>query len=260
MNMRMLTRYAGMALALLLCVACGSTHEQLLKSRVLRVGVSPDYPPIIYKTGPEMRGVEAELAAYVGAKLPATVQFVEMPFADLIPRLKKGEIDVIMSGMSESDLRKVDVRFVAPYMTIGQMAMVRAEDAARYATPTNLYAQKCRIGCLPGTTGELFLKENVPQAERIACKDPDEAVVALKERKIDVFVDDAPFVLVAVKDRQLAAVPWLLTDEHLAWAVSKDKAYDHLYDRLNTIALRAKQRGDIRRIVNQYFEINVRVK
>lgn len=251
----------GMVLCALLLAGCGTTREQVLKNRVLRVGVFADYPPIIFKSSGTVCGVEADLAAYAAAQLPASVTFVEMPFNDLIPRLKKGEIDVIMSGMSDADARMADVRFVPPYMSIGQMALVRAADAARFAVATNLYNAQPRVGCLAGTTGELFVRQHMPRATCVVFDDPATGVVALAASAIDVFIDDAPFVLHAAQTQpQLATVPWLLTDEHLAWAVPKDPAYDYLYKQLTLIVLRGKQRGDVRHILNRYFDIQVRVK
>jgi len=247
--------------ALFLLAACGTPREQLLKNRVLRVGVCPDYPPIVFSSNGLIAGVEADLAAYVAASLPATVKFVEMPFDDLIPRLTKGDIDVIMSGMSDADIRKSDVRFVTPYMSIGQMALVRAADAARYGVASNLYQARIKAGCLAGTTGEQFVRLHMATADCVPFKQPGEAVASLAAGSIDIVIDDAPFVLQTVKDHaDLAALPWLLTDEHLAWAVPKTKEYDYLYVELDRIVLRGKQRGDIRRILNAYFEVNVRVK
>ena len=36
--------------------------------------------------------------------------------------------------------------------------------------------------------------------------------------------------------------------------------YDYLYDQLNLLSQRAKQRGDLQRIIRQYFVIEVRAK
>ncbi len=92
-------------------------------------------------------------------------------------------------------------------------------------------------------------------------KNAKEGLAALKSGKIDAFVDDAPFVLKAVDDnKDLSALPWLLSNDRLAWAMSKEKSYDYLYYRLNRIVNHARQNGDLRRILNKYFEIQVKVK
>jgi ABC-type amino acid transport substrate-binding protein len=42
--------------------------------------------------------------------------------------------------------------------------------------------------------------------------------------------------------------------------VPKDAAYDGLYDQLDKIVAKARRDGELRKIMNQYFEITVRAK
>jgi len=227
----------------------------------LRVGVAPDYPPVIYKQDGKLCGIEADLATYAGAKLACPVQFVEMPFEELVPCLERGEIDVIMSGLSNTDARREVVRFTVPYLHIGQMALLRSADAARMTTAGALTTFAGRAGCLRGTTGEMYVKENMPQAEGVAFADAPAAIAALRANQIDVLIDDGPYVLYAVKEYpELQALPWQLTDESLAWAVSKQPRGDFLYEKLNRVLLHARQNGDLRKTINAYLDIQVRAR
>src|SRR5215467_12367437 len=83
----------------------------LLKSQ-LRVGISPDYPPLAFK---DVRfglvGIEVELANQLGKQMGKQIQFVEMPFPDLINALLEQKIDIIMSGMSVTTDRVKLVNF-----------------------------------------------------------------------------------------------------------------------------------------------------
>jgi len=227
---------------------------------VLRVGVCPDYPPVIYKKGDKICGIEADLAKYIGEKLDAKITFIKMSFNDLIPALEKGKIDIIMSGMSDADINKDKVRFVEPYMNSGLMALVRKKDFNKFNSYTNVYST-LKIGCVADTTGEVFVKENAKKAKAIPFDDPKNGINALEKGEIDIFVDDAPFVLQdAANNSKLTALPWLLSNDRLAWAMSKDSRSDYLYYRLNRIVNHARQNGDLRRILNKYFEIQIKVK
>lgn len=244
---------------LVLC-SCGTHHAYRHDNDVLRVGVSPDYPPVIYKTNGVIAGVEAELAALVAAHLNTQIEFVEMPFDDLIPALKRGAIDVVMSGMATSDIRQDEVRFTLPYMMVGQMALVQESMYMPFRTGNALYEETTRVGSIRGTTGELFVKENLP-GTHVSFVTAEKGVAALQAGDIDVFIDDAPFVLFVDRENpELRAVGWLLTDERLAWAVPTHKGYDFLYEELNTFLRRAKQRGDVRRVISRYFTIHVGLK
>ena len=238
-----------------------STSTPVAQNPPLRVGVAPDYPPVIYKQDGKLRGIEADLATYAGAKLACPIQFVEMLFEELVPSLERGEIDVIMSGLSNTDMRREVVRFTVPYLHIGQMALMRSADAARMTEAGALAASTKRAGCLSGTTGEMYVKENMPQAECVAFADAPAAIAALRARQIDVLIDDGPYVLYAVKQYpELQALPWQLTDESLAWAVSKQTSGDFLYEKLNRVLLHARQNGDLRKTINAYLDIQVRAR
>jgi len=253
-------------LVLLVLTACSTTTSkpvavQQADLQTLRVGIAPDYPPIIFKKDGQVCGVEADLAAYVAQQLGTRLEFIEMPFDELVPSLEARKIDAIMSGMSIADSRREKVRFISPYLHMGQMALVRTADAARLSASGALEKGGLRVGCISGTTGELFVRQNMSNSVCQAFAGPEEALTQLRDGQLDVYIDDAPFVLQATKDEPtFKTIPWLLTDEYLAWAVPRGTDYDYLYDQLNLISQRAKQRGDLQRIIRQYFEIEVRVK
>jgi polar amino acid transport system substrate-binding protein len=202
----------GMLCAVLVLITGCATPRHAPNDQVLRVGVCADYPPIVFKTNGVISGVEADLAALLGRELNRKIEFVELPFDELIDHLEDGNIDIVMSGMTDSDYRRDKVRFVEPYANIGQMALVRTVDVPRFATPKHIY-HVLRVGVLKGTTGEAFARANVSNSTVSAYGDPAEALAALKAHEIDAYIDDAPFVLQAVKDNQgLSALQWLLTD------------------------------------------------
>lgn len=264
MNMKILKQSVIFITAVVLFCGCSSTpkapESHVGDSPVIRVGVCPDYPPIIYKKGDKICGIEAELAEYVGEKLNAKMIYVSMPYKSLIPAVEKGEVDIVMSGLYEADKGKERVRFVEPYMNSGLMALVRKSDLEKYLSYTNVY-RSLKIGCIDDTTGEVFVKENAVNAEKITFENSVKGIEALKSGKIDAFVDDAPYALeISSSNKDLSALPWLLSHDQLAWAMSKNRSSDYLYHRINQIVKRARQNGDLRRILNRYFEIQVKVK
>ena len=264
MNIKIFKQAIISITAFLLLFGCATSKKAPLSnidgSPVLRVGICPDYPPVIYKKGDKICGIEAELADYIGKKLDAKIDYYTMPLKNLIPELEKGKIDIIMSGLSDAHIRKSKVRFTEPYMNSGLMALVKRSDFDKYNSYTNVY-KALKIGCIDGTTGETFVKENAKKAECIVFANDKEGLEALEKGEIDAFVDDAPFVLQNANDnKNFAALPWLLSNDRLAWAMSKKRSSDYLYHRLNKIINHARQNGDLRRILNKYFEIQIKVK
>jgi ABC-type amino acid transport substrate-binding protein len=66
----------------------------------IRVGIAPIYPPLAFKEGGQIKGVEVDFTRQLWLDLGVKFVLVELPWDDLIPALRAGRIDVIMSGMS----------------------------------------------------------------------------------------------------------------------------------------------------------------
>lgn len=189
----------------------------------LRVGVSPSFPPLIYKEGGKVAGVEADFAQALGAELGRPVTFVEVQWEDQVPALLEGRTDIIMSGMSVTRTRQLRVAFANPYLAVGQATLVRREDLPKYAlgfpaTP------KGTIGVLESTTGDFLVQQEFQRNKRKPFKSPLQAARALEKGQIDLLICDSPIVLwlAGMNEIQgLVMVPVLLSEESLAWAVRK---------------------------------------
>lgn len=227
----------------------------------LRVGYSSDYPPLAFKRDGHAAGVEADLAQKVGKALGRKIHFVELPFSELVPALESGEIDIIMSGMSVTPERQRRVAFASPYLRIGQMALIRISDAARLAEPEALYRSGLRVGYKTHTTGQAFVHDNLTEARPVGFETTDKGIEALRDRRIDVFIHDAPTIWRVGNDpaeRDLIGINRALTKEYLAWAVRKeDKA---LRRDLNQLVARWITSGSMSKAINRWVLVSVKVQ
>ena len=85
--------------------------------------MAANYPPLSFREDGELVGIEVDLAREVVRETGLTVTIKQVPWAELIPALQSGKIDVIMSGMSVTDARAQQVTFVEPYLRTGQMVL-----------------------------------------------------------------------------------------------------------------------------------------
>jgi ABC-type amino acid transport substrate-binding protein len=76
----------------------------------LKVGITPKFPPVIFRENSRIAGVEADFARAMGEALGRPVQFVEVGWEDQIPALMEGRTDIIMSGMSVTRARELPSR------------------------------------------------------------------------------------------------------------------------------------------------------
>lgn len=226
----------------------------------MRVGVAPRYKPVIYKEAGKVTGVEADFGQEFAAYLGKSVQFVEMTRQNLIPALLDRRIDIIMSGMSVTKMREVQIAFADPWFRTGQMAMVISANKNNYPSDYHLilgFAPKIKIGVVKGTTGDDFVRRNFGSAKAIkAFKSPQAAVDALLVDTVNMIVHDAPSILMLAAENQTRGVspmPTLLTDEFLAWGIHRGNS--ELLDQTNQFITEIKSDGRIEKIVKRWIPI-----
>jgi len=218
----------------------------------LRVGVTPNYPPIIFVLDGRFAGVEADLAQRLGDELRRPVRFVELEWDQQIPALLAGKIDIIMSGMSITEARKVRINFTEPYLKAGLATAMRAEDAARYNSLKKIQEAPDRVGAMANTTGDAFVQRNFPSATRIPFRTIKDAVFALKNRRIDLFVHDAPAIawLVSENEADLKGFWQLWNVEYLGWGIGREN--QGLLTSVNAILGKWKKDGTLDSVLNQW--------
>jgi len=223
-------------ITLSLITACGTTSPKSNADikpdeNILRVGVSTNAPPLIYKQGEEIVGLEAELAQEFAQYLGKSVRFVEVEWADQIPALLDNRTDIIMSGMSVTKMRRVSISFSKPYYKTGLMALFHKRNLRHFpekyiARGIKVFSLKAKFGVVRGTTGETFVLDNFADAKKISHYDtPKKAIDALLYNNIDMVIHDGPIILLAASENDtkgLTTSMVLLTDEYLAWGIRKN--------------------------------------
>lgn len=263
-------KVVALAIMTMIVLACSSTPDKDVAQgdtgvdntgQTLRVGLSPDYPPMAYVEDGVIKGMEVELAMEVAADMGKTMELVPMPWAELLPALMRGDVDVVMSGMTVTDERKQLVAFSEPYMTLGQMAIIRIRDAGRFRTPMQALESGARVGYINDTTGQAFVDNTPVVKSRQGYASVELALTALSEGQIDVFIHDAP------TSWDLAVSPWAdnlislyrpLTQESLAWAVRKDDAA--LLAKLNAALAKLKASGKLESMTFRWIPVQVELE
>ncbi len=221
---------------------------------LLRVGVTPNYPPMIFKLNHKITGMERDFAFLLGDALDRDVAFVELPFTELINALMEGKIDIVMSGMTVTQARQVRVSFTDPYLKVGQVAMMRARDASKYNSLMAIRECNGAVGVIKGTTGEVYVRANFPKAAPIiTVTGVGEGADLLNYRRIDLFVYDAPAIAWVVSENEATLKGFWepLNDEYLAWAVNHDD--QALLKAANTALATWKKAGTVSRLVKKWL-------
>jgi ABC-type amino acid transport substrate-binding protein len=249
--------FIAVFLAFFICGCAASLTETKPKESApvpLRVGVFPYYPPMIFKQGDNIKGAEADFALRLAKTLGREAEFIELRRDNLIPVLMEGKIDIIMSGMTITEARKARVNFTAPYLKIGLVALMRAEDTSQFNSLTSIRESFSTIGVLQGTTGEAFVRNNFPKAANIiSFQRAGEARYLLVNKRIDLFVHDGPSVawLVSENEGILKALWEPLNEEYLGWAVKRED--QDLLMKVNSILSDWKRDGTLKEVLTRWL-------
>ncbi|MGK9165200.1 ABC transporter substrate-binding protein [Inquilinus limosus] len=119
-----MTRFALLAAAAAVLAAMPAGAQDLpariKQAGKIVVGTNNNYPPIIFKDPAtnELQGVDIDLAKAIAKQLGVEVEFQEIAFAQMLPSLQTGRIDMVMAGMSDTPARR-DIADFVDYMKSG---------------------------------------------------------------------------------------------------------------------------------------------
>ena len=228
MTKKIITMLCGcFLLSLTACSLNERSARPSWENGVLRVGVTPNYPCLIHKAAETglISGFEAECAALLAKRLQSRLQFVELEWEEQIPALEGKKVDIIMSAMSITEMRKLQVAFSEPYLSINQMALTTKAGEMKFSSVQEILATGGAIGVEKGTTGDIFVQRYCPTAEPFFFSSPDAAVKALRDKRIELFIHDGPVLgsyAAPTSADGLILLQTPLTSEELAWAVRRD--------------------------------------
>jgi ABC-type amino acid transport substrate-binding protein len=251
-------RFARAAAVLAVVAAIGCSSGQVTpRSRsdqpVLRVGVSPDAPPIAFIRDGRIVGIEPDLGQALVDHFRRPLVLVTMDWESLIPALLDGRIDAIMSGMTITPAREVRVAFADPYMRSGLVAATRRGEASKYATRDAIVRSAANVGVRGGSTAESWARSNLSFATVASYPSIRDAARELSQGRLDLIVSDLPQLAWAVSEYSgnLQVVRVRLTQEDIAWAFRPQDA--RLRDAANAALARWRQDGRLRGILQRWI-------
>jgi polar amino acid transport system substrate-binding protein len=215
-----------MTLAPVIDASAGSVMERILSKGELVVGTSGAQPPLtaVSKTG-QIIGMDADMARAMADAMGVTVSFKILPFAELLPALETGQVDVILSGMTITPARNRTVAFVGPYLASGKGILTLSDRYAALQEAHGLNAPEVNIAVLKGSTSQEYAQALMPKATLMPTDSYEAAIDSLLQKKADVVVADYPFCALTAyryQGKGLLAGKAPLTFEPLGIAMAED--------------------------------------
>lgn len=191
--------------------------NKILNSGELRVGTSGSQPPFTMKSNDgQLMDYEVELAKLLTDAMNIKLKFVEKPFSELLPALEKGEIDVIMSGMTITPERNLKATFAGPYIVSGKSILAKSQRLSALDEMGEINRPTIRVAALDGSTSQRFVEKLAPKVKLVTTKDYETAVNLVMEDEVDIMVADYPIFVLSIlrhPDAGLATLETPLTIE-----------------------------------------------
>lgn len=235
--------------------SAGSVMDRILKKGKLVVGITGTQPPLNVTTKDgKIIGFDADIANAISANLGVDLTLSKMAFAQLLPSLQNGKVDMIISGMTMTLERNTKVAFIGPYYISGKGILTKTSQIATLQDPGGINNPDFRIAALKDSTSQMFVTKASPKAKLVTVKSYDEAIDMLSNDKIDALIADYPFCAFTAfryKDKGLIAGESKLTYEPLGIAVPEDAL---LINWLENFMMALEGSGQLKLLTKKWFE------
>jgi polar amino acid transport system substrate-binding protein len=218
----------------------------------LRVGMDLSYPP--FETiGPDGKpeGVSVEIAKALAGELGRPLKIENMPFTGLIPALKTGKIDLIISSMTATPERAKAVAFSDLYLTTGLGALVpknsNAQNLVDIDQPGNTVVVR------QGTTGEVFARKNLKNASLLTLDKESACVIEVAQSKAAAFIYDQMSVFQNHKRNPEATRALLAPLQTESWAVALRQGDKELLAAVNSFLAKYRAEGGFDRLSERFL-------
>ncbi|EOD4079511.1 arginine ABC transporter substrate-binding protein [Yersinia enterocolitica] len=222
-------------------------------TETIRFAASATYPPFeSIGANNEIVGFDMDLAKALCKQMEANCTFTNQAFDSLIPALKFKRYDAVISGMDITPERSKQVAFSQPYYA--NSAIVIAPKG-KFTSFSDLKGKK--IGMENGTTHQKYLQDKHPEIQTVAYDSYQNAIIDLKNGRIDGVFGDTAVVNEWLKTNpNLAAVGEHVTDPQyfgtgLGIAVRPDNTA--LLEKLNKAIDAVKADGTYKAINDKWF-------
>lgn len=250
--MRKLLAVVAAALSAVILISCGGGQEE---KKPLLVGMELQYPPfeMTDKEG-NPSGISVDLAKALGEYLGREVEIVNIAWDGLIPSLKTGKIDLIISSMTITEERKKTIDFSIPYSKSYLSLLVNKNSPVEKFEDLNAEGRKLAVK--KGTTGHVYAKEHLPKTELLVFDKENACVMEVVQGKADAFIYDQMTIYKNWKNNEETTKALLqpFQKDFEYWGVALQKGNDKLKAKVNEFIKQYKKDGGFDKLSYKYLE------
>ncbi|OFY11445.1 MAG: hypothetical protein A2X11_05130 [Bacteroidetes bacterium GWE2_42_24] len=224
----------------------------------LRIGTTGESIPYSFVQDGNVVGLDVEFILRFAAdqQLKPNIQIYNFP--GLLTSVITGKTDIVGNCIMITEERAKQMAFSDAYFSSESGMIVMKENLADRNDSPKLKndgsdISTATIGAMTGTTGEMFIRTEYPEAGLKCFDDIMDAVASLQAGKLDyVLTSYTTAIRVAGKNKKLIILPNRLIDEYAAIALPKDQP--ELLKKVNEILAQFKKDGTLDQIINRWIK------
>lgn len=193
----------------------------------LTVGMELAYPPFeMTDANGKPAGVSVDLAMALGESLGRKTVIENIPFDGLIPALKTGKIDLIISSMTKTEERAQSIDFSEPYLKTGLCLLVGKNSGIQ--SIQDLLQPGKTVVVKKGTTGHTYAADRLKEAKVLVLDKEAACVLEVAQGKADAFIYDQMSTFKNWQKNPETTRPILKPFQEESWAIGIRKGNDAL--------------------------------
>lgn len=240
--------------ASLFVCSCGdkASPHSVGGARKLVIGMDATYPPFEFTDEKgQITGVSVEIGREIAKVLGREPEFRNINFDGLITALKTGSIDLIISSMTANDERRKSIDFSDPYVKNGLAVLVSKKSPVMKAE--ELKAAGRRVVVRLGTTGEMWARKELPQAQIVTLDADPACVLEVISGTVDAWIYDQISIMNHHARHPDTTRALLAPLREEVWAVGLNHGQDALKLSINETLAKFRADGGFARLADKYL-------
>tara|TARA_B000000557_G_scaffold207619_1_gene173330 strand:+ start:176 stop:973 length:798 start_codon:yes stop_codon:yes gene_type:complete len=244
----------GIAAILQLLFGCSKERD----NNLLVVGMELSYPPFeMTDEQNQPTGISVEMAEALSRELGKELRIENIPFAGLIPSLRTGKIDLIISSMTRTEERAQSIDFSNSYLDTGLCILVpntsSSESIGDIDVPGTTVAVK------QGTTSHIYANQHLKDAEILLFEDEAAAALEVAQGKIDAFIYDQISIYLNWRKHSETTRALLGPFNQESWAIGVKKGNTALLEDVNAFLNKFDSSGGFDALGDKYLAEEKRI-
>jgi lysine/arginine/ornithine transport system substrate-binding protein len=186
---RALRASVGFRVLFAICaIAVLASTTALAQAQTLRIGTEGAYPPFEYRDASgTLKGLDIEVGNALCERMKVTCVFLPQDFDGLIPALKAGKIDLIISSLSMTADRAKVIDFTKPYY-LSASQFVALKSSGITDDPATLKGKT--VAVQSGSIHQSYMEQALPDIAEKVYNTVQEAELDLEAGRVDAMLAD----------------------------------------------------------------------